>query len=148
MQRAHYDAAGTRQLRESLTALYVKTHLDQQHNRFYSPAQFWERLETLYAPGRDFGTVAGRLDDLMVGYAFGSPRDRAQGIWDEVRSALPDVPIPEQPEPVYIFREFAVDPRWQRSWLRPSFVAACHARALDRGRFLVGRWPGSAPPRG
>jgi len=68
----------------------------------------------LYAPGRDFGTVAGWLDDLMVGYAFGSPRDRAQDIWDEVRSALPDVPIPEQPEPVYIFREFAVDPRWQR----------------------------------
>jgi len=114
LQITHYDAAGTLRLREPLTALYVKTHLDQQDNQFYSPAQFWERLEMLYAPGRDFGTVAGWLDDLMVGYAFGSPRDRAQDIWDEVRSALPDVPIPEQPEPVYIFREFAVDPRWQR----------------------------------
>jgi hypothetical protein len=111
LQITYYDAAGTLRLREPLTALYVKTHLDQQHNQFYSPTQFWKRLETLYAPGRDFGTVAGWLDDLMVGYAFGSSRDRAQDIWDEVRTALPDVPIPEQPEPVYIFREFAVDPR-------------------------------------
>ena len=50
----------------------------------------------------------------MVGYGFGSPRDKTQDIWDEVREALPDVPIPERPEPVYIFRELAVDPPWQR----------------------------------
>ena len=42
----HYDAAGTMRLREPLKALYLKTHLDQQHSPFYSPEQFWERLET------------------------------------------------------------------------------------------------------
>jgi GNAT superfamily N-acetyltransferase len=110
----HYDAAGTIGLREPLKELYLRSHLDQQHNPFYSPEQFWERLEALYAPGRGFGTVTGWLNDVMVGYAFGSPRDKTQDIWDEVRAALPDVPIPEQPEPVYIFRELAVDPPWQR----------------------------------
>jgi len=105
---AHYNAVGTLLLREPLTALYLKSHLDQQHNQFYSPERFRERLETLYAPGRGFGTVVGWLDDVMVGYAFGSPHDKAQDIWDEVRDALPDGPIPERPEPVYIFRELAV----------------------------------------
>lgn len=124
---ARYDAAGTMRLREPLKALYLKSHLDQQCNPFYSPEQFWERLETLYAPGRGFGTVAGWLDDVMVGYAFGSPRDRTQNIWDEVRDTLPDVPIPERPEPVYIFRELAVDPPWQRH----GFGRVLHDALLD-----------------
>ncbi len=124
---SRYDAAGTLELREPLMSLYLKSHLDQQHNPFYSPDQFWERLEALYAPGRDFGTVAGWLDDVMVGYAFGSPRDKTQDIWKEVREALPDVPIPEQPAPVYIFRELAVDPLWQRY----GFGRVLHDALLD-----------------
>ncbi|MGH3775528.1 MAG: GNAT family N-acetyltransferase [Pseudonocardiaceae bacterium] len=124
---ARHDAADTIQLREPLKALYLRSHLDQQHIPFYSPAQFWERLEELYAPGRGFGTVTGWLDDVMVGYAFGSPRDRTQDVWNEVRDALPDVPVPERPEPVYIFRELAVDPAWQRH----GFGRALHDALLE-----------------
>jgi GNAT superfamily N-acetyltransferase len=109
----YYDAADTLRMCDSLSALYLTTHADQQHNPWYSPEQFWDRLVKFYAPGRDFGLVVGWLNEMMIGYAFGSPRDDAREIWDMVRSAMPDVPVPEDPEPVYIFREFAVDSSFQ-----------------------------------
>jgi GNAT superfamily N-acetyltransferase len=108
-----YDATGTLELREPLMALYLRTHLDQQHNPWYSPERFWQRLVELYAPGRGFGLVAGWIDGTMVGYAFGSPSDKVQDVWEMVERVLPDVPIPTESEPMYIFREFAVDPAHQ-----------------------------------
>lgn len=49
----------------------------------------------------------------MIGFAFGNPRDRTAEIWEAVARALPDVAVPENPEPVYIFRELNVYPRYQ-----------------------------------
>lgn len=109
----YYDADGTLKLKEPLTALYLRSHLDQQHNPWYSPEQFWDRLVKLYAPGRDFGLVVAWRDGAMVGYAFGSPSDKAHDIWEMAHNALPDLDLQSTPEPIYVFREFAVDPAYQ-----------------------------------
>jgi GNAT superfamily N-acetyltransferase len=52
-------------------------------------------------------------DEVMVGYAFGSPMGRPQQIWDMVRTSMPDISVSAAEEPVYFFREFAVDPSYQ-----------------------------------
>ncbi len=49
----------------------------------------------------------------MIGYAFGSPRDNAATTWQYVKTELPDVPVRDENEPIYIFREFAVHPDHQ-----------------------------------
>jgi GNAT superfamily N-acetyltransferase len=74
---------------------------------------FWQRLVDIYAPGRDFAMVSGWLDDGMIGYAFGSLRDNPASTWQAVKAVLPDVPVPDEDEPVYVFREFAVHPDHQ-----------------------------------
>jgi GNAT superfamily N-acetyltransferase len=86
---------------------------DQQHDPWFGPGPFWQRLVELYAPIRDFSLVAGWEDDTMVGYAFGSPKGNAMDVWDMARASLLDVALPQAPEPVYFFREFAVGPAHQ-----------------------------------
>lgn len=109
-----YDAVGALGLREALLEVYAAAHADQAHDPWAAPDRFWERLVDLYAPTRGFSLVAGLVDGAVVGYAFGSPRDDSAATWRAVRTTLPDVAVPDQPGPVYIFREFAVHPSWQR----------------------------------
>ena len=111
----YYDAEHALQLRGPLTTLYLRTHLDQQHDSWYSADNFWDRLVRLYAPSRDFALVAGWIGDTMTGYAFGSPSNKVQDVWQMVKRVLHDVPVPAETEtePMYIFREFAVDPAHQ-----------------------------------
>jgi GNAT superfamily N-acetyltransferase len=109
----YYSAEDALQLREPVLSVYFASHHDQQHNPWFSPEQFWRRLVELYAPSRDFKLVAAWEEDTMVGYAFGSPKDNSADVWQMVERALPEIPIPDPPEPIYFFREFAVDPKQQ-----------------------------------
>jgi GNAT superfamily N-acetyltransferase len=109
-----YGPDETLRLREPLLAVYLASHHDQQHNPWFGPGPFWDRLADLYAPTRDFGLVAAWLDETMIGYAFGSPKDNPASTWEMTRRELPEVPFPGDSTPVYIFREFAVHPGHQR----------------------------------
>jgi GNAT superfamily N-acetyltransferase len=116
-----HDADGALGLREPMLQVYAAAHADQGHDPWAAPDRFWERLVDIYARTRDFALVTGRVEGVVVGYAFGSPRDDSGEIWQAVRSALPDVDVPDVGAsdavpggPVYIFREFAVHPDWQR----------------------------------
>jgi GNAT superfamily N-acetyltransferase len=111
---AHCGSAGALELRDELTAVYLAARADQAHNPFYSSESFLARLVDLYVPGRDFGLVTGTLDGALVGFAFGSPRDKSAEIWEAVNRALPQIEVPAKPEPVYIFRELNVHPDYQR----------------------------------
>lgn len=116
------NAASALKLRDAILPVYLAAHQDQQHDPWATPERFWQRLEEIYAPTKDFGLVGGWLGTMMVGYAFGSVRDNTAGIWERVQAAaLPDIPAPPRPEPVYIFREFAV---------RPDHQGRGHGRAL------------------
>ncbi len=109
----YYGPDDALRLREPILAVYLASHHDQQHNAWFGPDQFWSRLVELYAPSRDFGLVAAWQDDVMVGYAFGSPKDNPSDIWEMVKQSLPEVPVPQDPVPIYFFREFAVHPNYQ-----------------------------------
>jgi ribosomal protein S18 acetylase RimI-like enzyme len=109
----HYTPGGAFQLQEPILAVYLASHHDLQHDSWFLPAQFWRRLVELYAPSRDFHLVAAWQGQSLIGYAFGSPNDNSAGTWEMVRQELPDVPIPDEEVPVYIFREFAVHPAFQ-----------------------------------
>src|SRR5215469_7637663 len=101
----YYGSDDALRLREPILDVYLASHHDQQHNSWFGPDQFWERLVELYAPSRDFGLVAAWQDDTMAGYAFGSPKDNSSDIWEMVGQSLPDVPVPQQVVPIYFFRE-------------------------------------------
>lgn len=109
----HYNSKGALQLKDPMLAVYLASHHDQQHNPWFGPGPFWQRLVELYAPNPGFGLVAAWHGDAMVGYAFGSPMGNPQEIWGMVRLNLPSVPVSTTEEPIYFFREFAVDPNRQ-----------------------------------
>lgn len=94
--------------------VYKASHADQLHDPWFSPASFWQRLVDLYLPGRDFETVVGWVGGRVVGYAFGSPREQQPEIWADLRSAYPEFELPAAEVPMYLFREFAVHPDYQR----------------------------------
>jgi ribosomal protein S18 acetylase RimI-like enzyme len=109
-----HRAAEALRLEDRVLAVYAASHEQAiRDDPWLSEAKFCERLEELYAPGRDFEMVSGWLGDELIGYAFGSPRDNAAATWEAVRAAPPDIPIPDEPGPIYIFREFAVHPDHQ-----------------------------------
>jgi len=109
----HYDSEGALRLKEPVLAVYLASHHDQQHNPWFSPGQFWQRLVDLYAPSHGFGMVTAWHGQAMAGYAFGSVMGQPQEIWAMIRAALPDIPVSSAQEPIYFFREFAVDPSYQ-----------------------------------
>src|SRR5882724_11344381 len=106
----HSGPVETLTLREQILPVYASSHADQMHDPWFSPGEFWNRLVDIYAKTRDFDLVTGWVGDAVVGYAFGSPRDK-EDLWETVCRVYPDM---TPSGPVYIFREFAVMPTWQR----------------------------------
>jgi hypothetical protein len=104
-----HDAASTRGLRDGILSVYTASQDDQMHDPWFHPGPFWDRLVELYLPGRDFEMVIGRVAGRAVGYAFGSPGDQHDNIWDDLRSTYPEFGLPAESVPMYMFREFAVD---------------------------------------
>jgi GNAT superfamily N-acetyltransferase len=109
----YYNSEGALGLKDQMLVVYLASHHDQQHNPWFGPGPFWQRLVDLYAPSDGFGLVAAWQGKAMTGYAFGSPTGKPQEIWDMVHTALPDIPVSSVQEPIYFFREFAVDPGHQ-----------------------------------
>jgi len=146
----HYDSEGALQLKESMLAVYLASHHDQQHNPWFGPGPFWQRLVELYAPSHGFGMVVAWHGEAMAGYAFGSPMGKPQEIWDMVRTALPDIAV-SAGDPVYFFREFAVDPSHQGKGYgrllhdallrtRPERLAHLLARQDNPAKNAYARW--------
>lgn len=49
----HYDSEGALRLKEPVLAVYLASRHDQQHDPWFSPGQFWQRLVELYARSHD-----------------------------------------------------------------------------------------------
>lgn len=134
----HRDFAGSLALREEMLAVYEAAEADQLNDPWASPEQFWDRLVNLYGPAPGFGLVAGWLGDELAGYAFGSPLV-STSIWEDVRRGLPDLELPTAPEPLYIFREFAVHPKRQRQGYGRALHDALLATRPERLAYLCVR---------
>jgi ribosomal protein S18 acetylase RimI-like enzyme len=108
----HHGAAGALKIADEILSVYTASHADVLDVPFLAPERFRQRLVDLYAPLPDFELITGRVGAELVGYAFGSPRHESAATWEEVHRVLPDIPV--RPDPIYIFREFAVRPECQR----------------------------------
>jgi ribosomal protein S18 acetylase RimI-like enzyme len=97
-------------LKEDILSIYAASHAELIDLPWWSPGEFWDRLDEIYAKTADFGLVAGWAGAEMIGYAFGSPSDRAETQAD-VHRIFPHL---EPAGSVYLFREFAVRPEFQR----------------------------------
>ena len=146
-----HGPAETLALCDEILPVYAAAEADQMHDPFYGEEQFLHRLVDLYAPGRDFELVTARLGGVMIGFAFGNPRDKTAAIWESVGKALPDVVVPEEPQPVYVFRELNVLPDYQGRGYgralhdallasRPERLAHLLVRPDNPARFAYGSW--------
>ena len=134
----HYGPKDTLLLRDPILEVYLASHRGQQDNAWYSPDQFWQRLVEFYAPSRDFGLVAAWLGESMIGYAFGSPMQNSAEVWEMTRQALPEMQIPQEPQPIYFFREFAVHPEHQgKGYGRKIHDALLKTRTEQLAHLLV-----------
>ncbi|MFG1608600.1 GNAT family N-acetyltransferase [Actinoplanes sp. NPDC049265] len=98
-------------LRDLLVPLYSATHTHLIGvDPWNAPEKWWQRLAETYSRTRSFELVTGWDDDTIAGYAFGSPDDSGR-LWPSVRSVFPHL---KPSGPIYIFREFAVQPDFQR----------------------------------
>lgn len=112
-----HDSLAALGMRDRIEPIYVASHAGRiAVDPFSHPDRFWERLVGMYAQAPGFEIVGGYVEGKMIGYAFGCTRSasRAEGVWHDIREALPDFPIPAELQPVFIFNEFAVHPRYQR----------------------------------
>jgi hypothetical protein len=57
----HYGQHESLSLRNHILKVYLASHHDQQHDPWFGPDLFWQRLVELYAPSREFGLVAAWL---------------------------------------------------------------------------------------
>lgn len=108
-----YGPEETLKLKDSMISIYLAGHVDRGEKSWYGAEQYWHRLTQLYAPSRDFSMVAAWKNGVMVGFAFGSPKDNSATLWEMTGHALTDVALPDRPEPIYFFREFSVHPEHQ-----------------------------------
>jgi GNAT superfamily N-acetyltransferase len=93
--------------------VYTAANAPRCDHPFFRPDAFWTRLVERHALTEDFELVLGRLNDVAVGFAYGSPRREVADIWVMVRKMLPDIAAPSDNEPIYVLREIAVHPRFQ-----------------------------------
>ncbi|MEV6527854.1 hypothetical protein AB0M43_38630 [Longispora sp. NPDC051575] len=111
----HHDAANAPKMLDLMVPVYAASHADIiAADPFFHPDKFRERFDS-HIQGAGFELVTGTLDGQLIGYAYGCRRvaDRASAIWDKIRANLPGFPTPAEPEPIFIFMEFAVDPGMQ-----------------------------------
>ncbi|MFE3445464.1 GNAT family N-acetyltransferase [Nocardia sp. NPDC059180] len=138
LELTRYEATGPLGLADELQAIYLASHIELQHNPWYRPERFWERLEQLYAPIPDFELVVGRVDDRMVGYAFGTPYGRPQAVWAKAAHLYPELTNEPAGASVYIFREFAVHPEYHgQGYARTIHDALLAERPEPLGYLLV-----------
>lgn len=148
LELRRHDAVETLRLKEPMLHVYRTSHEQPIRNYpWYGEEEFWKRLVELYAPSRDFAMVSGWLAGEMIGYAFGSPRDNPAATWQLVRDALPNFPVADPDEPIYIFREFAVRPDHQgKGYGRKIHHALLGDRSERLANLLVR--PDNAPATG
>ena len=106
----HAGPSETVALREQILSVYAASHAELIGKPWWSPQEFWDRLTTIYAKTPDFDLVTGWDNGVAVGYAFGSPSD-GQVHQSSVEGLYPDL---KPAGSVYLFREFAVHPKFQR----------------------------------
>ncbi|MBB2947214.1 GNAT superfamily N-acetyltransferase [Actinoplanes lutulentus] len=107
----HSDGEEALDMRDHIVPIYAATRAHLRDNPFYQPENFWSRLIGTHAKTRDFDLVTAWINTTCIGYAFGSPSAADSALENQLKAAFPGT---EPAGPVYVFREFSVDPAHQR----------------------------------
>lgn len=132
-----HDAAGMRDLRDLLLAVYVEVYSGQLTDPFYTPERYWERLES-YARWPGFSLVTGWLRDELIGYTLGYTLPDGSAWW---RGFIGDALAPALVEDGQ--RTFAVTQLMVlRAWRRRGYAEQLHDALLvnrpeERATLLV-----------
>jgi ribosomal protein S18 acetylase RimI-like enzyme len=98
-------------MRDELLAVHLDAQAELLDRPFFSAERFWERFENyLTQPG--FDLVTGRVDGLLVGYAFGSTLPADTQWWAGIEDGIPGItarPIGQ----TFAFREILVRKAYQ-----------------------------------
>jgi GNAT superfamily N-acetyltransferase len=141
----HHDAAGMRERRDLLIAVYTEVYADLLADPFFSPERYWQRLES-YAKWPGFALVTGWLGGDLVGYTLGYtlPKDSAwwRGFVGEVS---PDA-LEEDGERTFAVTQLMVLPAHQRrGYAGQLHDALLTGRTEERATLLVK--PDNVPAR-
>src|SRR5437762_7227196 len=98
-------------MREELVAVHLDARAELLDQPFYSADRFWKRVEN-YLQGPGFDLVTGRLDGLLVGYAFGSTLPRGSQWWQDVEGTDPEFTT-ETGTRTFAFREILIRKAYQ-----------------------------------
>jgi ribosomal protein S18 acetylase RimI-like enzyme len=102
----HHPAAAVSTMRDELLSVHVDARAELLDQPFYSAERFWDRFESyIQQPG--FDLVTGRIDGLLVGYAFGSTLPQDTKWWAGIQDGIPG--ITQRPlGQTFAFREILV----------------------------------------
>lgn len=145
-----HDRLAVPALRDELVDVHVDARRDLLDNPFYSADRFGERLDA-YAADPGFDLVAGRIDGLLVGYAFGGPLSANTRWWQGLVTPVDPDLTRETGTRTFAFREIIVRLAQQRRGYahrlhdellagRPEERATLLVRTDNPARDLYLRW--------
>jgi hypothetical protein len=132
----HHPAAAVPAMRDELLAVHVDARAELIDQPFYTAERFWERFKgVLRQPG--FDLVTGRVDNLLIGYAFGSTLPSDTQWWAGIQDGLPGI-TQRPPGQTFAFREILVRKVFQhRGYAHRLHDELLSANAEDRAVLLV-----------
>jgi ribosomal protein S18 acetylase RimI-like enzyme len=113
LEIARHDASGAQQLADTLICVYAEIYAHKADNPFFSVERFAERFRAHSArPGYEL--VAGWLDGILVGYAYGVPLSAQTQWWQGLREPLPPELLRETGHRTFALNEIMVREPWRR----------------------------------
>jgi GNAT superfamily N-acetyltransferase len=113
LEISRYTGEDAWNMRDELVDVHADARVDLIDQPFYTPERFEERLQN-YMRASGFDLVAGRLDGLLVGYAFGSPLPTNTAWWNGIEGATDPDLTNEALGRTFAFRELLVRRAHQR----------------------------------
>jgi GNAT superfamily N-acetyltransferase len=124
-------------MRDELVDVHVDARRNLLDNPFYSAERFAERLDA-YAEDPRFDLVTGRVDDRIVGYAFGGPLAANTRWWQGLITPVDPGLIHETGTRTFAFREIIVRREHQRrGYARRLHDELLAGRQEERATLLV-----------
>ncbi|SHN05589.1 GNAT family N-acetyltransferase [Cryptosporangium aurantiacum] len=131
-----YDTGGARAIQDELFALYAEIYADQLSDPFYSVERFADRF--VGHSGRSgFLLVTGRIDDELIGYAYGGPLGAATQWWNGLREEVPPDVVAEDGSRTFALNEIMVKEGWRRRGIARSLHDTLLADRPERRATLL-----------
>jgi ribosomal protein S18 acetylase RimI-like enzyme len=142
---ALHDHAGMQVLRDPLLAVYAEVYSDQLADSFYTPARYWDRLES-YARWPGFSLVTGCLGEKLIGYTLGYTLPEGSAWWRGFNGDATTPTLVEDGKRTFAITQLMVVSAWRRrGYAGQLHDALLASRPEERATLLVK--PDNVPAR-